>query len=185
MYRCESWTIKKVKWRRTDAFELWCWRRFLRVPWTNKIQPVHPIGNQPWIFTGRTDAEAEAPIHWPPDTKNQLIGKDPDAGKDGRREEKGSTQEEMVGWHHRLNGRESEQTPGDREGKGAWRAAVQGVSESDTTEQQHHPQSPPTLLQIAGSPSFSRLHSCCTRDLLGFVWDLLLRCMDCSCGAQA
>ena len=65
-----------------------------------EIQPVNLIGNQSWIFIGRTDAEAETPVFWPPDAKNQLIGKDPDAGKDWRREEKGVTEDELVGWHH-------------------------------------------------------------------------------------
>ena len=69
-----------------------------------EIQPVHPKGNQSWMFTGRTDVEAETPILWPPDAKNWLIWKDPDAGKDWRQEEKGMTEDEMVGWHHRLNG---------------------------------------------------------------------------------
>ena len=75
-----------------------------------EIQPVQPKGDQPWIFIGRTDAEAEAeaPIFWPPDAKNWLIGKDPDAGKDWRWEEKGMTEDEMVRWHHRLNGHEFE-----------------------------------------------------------------------------
>ena len=72
-----------------------------------EIQLVNPKGNQSWIFIGRADAEAEAPIHWPPDVKNWLTGKDPDAGKDWRQEEKGMT-EEMVGWQHRLNGHEFE-----------------------------------------------------------------------------
>ena len=71
-----------------------------------EIQPVHPTGNQPWIFIGRTDVEAETPILWPPDVKNWLIGKYPNAGKDWRQEEKGMTEDEMVGWHHRLNGHE-------------------------------------------------------------------------------
>ena len=71
-----------------------------------EIQPVHPKGNQPWIFIGRTDAEAETPKLWPPDVKNWLFGKDPDAGKDWRQEEKGATGDEMVGWHHWLNGHE-------------------------------------------------------------------------------
>ena len=76
MYGYESWTIKKTECWRTDAFELWCWRRLLRVPWTaRKIQPVHPKGNQSWIFTGRTDAEVEAPIFWPSDAKSQLTEK--------------------------------------------------------------------------------------------------------------
>ena len=75
-----------------------------------------PKGNQSWIFTGRTDAEAETPILWPTDTKSWLIGKDPDAGKDWRQEEKGMTEDKMVGWHHQLNGHEFEQIPGDSEG---------------------------------------------------------------------
>ena len=73
-----------------------------------EIQLVHPKGNQSWIFLGRTDAEAETPILWPSDAKNWLIWKDPDAGKDWRREEKGTTEDEMVGWHHQLNGHEFE-----------------------------------------------------------------------------
>ena len=73
-----------------------------------EIQPVHPKGNQSWIFIGRTDAEAETPILWQPDAKNWLIRKDPDAGKNWRREEKGTTEDEMVGWHHWLNGHEFE-----------------------------------------------------------------------------
>ena len=76
-----------------------------------EIQPVHPKGNQSWIFTGRTDAEAETPILWPPDVKSWLIGKDPDAGKDWRWKEKGRTEDEMAGWHHRLTGHEFEWTP--------------------------------------------------------------------------
>ena len=82
-----------------------------------EIQPVHPKGNQSWIFIGRTNAEA--PILWPPDVKNWLIGKDPDAGKDWRQEEKGMTEDEMVGWHHRLDGHEFEQTPGVGDGQGS------------------------------------------------------------------
>ena len=70
MYGCESWTIKKAEHRRIDAFELWCWRRLLRVPWTAEIQPVHPKADQSWVFIGRTDVEAETPILWPPDVKN-------------------------------------------------------------------------------------------------------------------
>ena len=77
-----------------------------------EIQPVLPKGNQPWLFIGRTDHEAEALILWPLDAKSWLIWKDPDAGKDWRQEEKGTTEDEMVGWHHRLNGHEFEQTPG-------------------------------------------------------------------------
>ena len=87
-----------------NTFELWYCRRLLRVPWTGKIKLVHPKGNQSWIFIGRTDAEAEVPILWPPDEKNWLIGNDSNAGKDWRQEEKGTTEGEMVGWHHWLSG---------------------------------------------------------------------------------
>ena len=82
-----------------------------------KIKSVNPKGNQPWIFIGRTDAEAEAPILWPPDAKSWLTGKDPDAGKDWRQEEKVMTKDEMVAWHHWLDGHEFEQIPGDGEGR--------------------------------------------------------------------
>ena len=77
-----------------------------------QIKPINPKGNQSWTFIGRTDAEAETSILWPPDAKNWLLGKDPDAGKDWRQEEKGMTEDEMVGWHHWHNGHEFEQAPG-------------------------------------------------------------------------
>ena len=98
-----------------------------------EIQPVHPKGNQSWIFIGRTDAEA--PKLWPPDAKNWLIGKDPDAGEDWRQEEKGMTEYEMVGWHHRLNGHEFEQAldrKDGQDGQEAWPAEVHGVTKSQT-----------------------------------------------------
>ena len=101
MYGCESWTIKKAEYQRTDVFELWCWRSPLDF---KEIKPVNPKGNQSWIFTERTDAEAETPILWQADMKNWLTGKDPDAGKDWKQEEKGMTEDERVRWHHRLNG---------------------------------------------------------------------------------
>ena len=86
MYGCESWTVKKAERQRIDAFELWCWRRLESPLDCRKIQPVHPKGNQSWVFIGRTDAEAETPILWPPHSKGWLIGKDPDAGRGwGRR----------------------------------------------------------------------------------------------------
>ena len=85
MYRCESWTIKRAECWRIDAFELWCWRRLLRVPWTARKSNQSILkGNQSWMFTGRTDAEAETPIPWPPDEKNWLVGKDLDAREDWR-----------------------------------------------------------------------------------------------------
>ena len=100
-----------------------------------EIKPVHPKENQPWIFIGRTDAEAKAPILWPPDGKNWLLGKAPDSGKDWRQEEKGTTEDEMVGWHHWLNGHEFEQAPGDGDGQGSLVCCSPwGWKESDTTE---------------------------------------------------
>ena len=104
MYGRESWTTKKAECWRIVAFELWCWRRLLRVPWTARWS--NQKENQSWIFIGRTYAEAETPILWPPDVKNWLIWKDPGAGKNWRKEDKGTTEDEMVGWHHRLNGYE-------------------------------------------------------------------------------
>ena len=83
-----------------------------------EIHPVHPKGDKSWIFIGRTDVEAETPILWPPDVKKWLILKDPDAGKDWGQEEKGTTEDEMVGWHHRLSAREFEQAPGVGDGQG-------------------------------------------------------------------
>ena len=85
---------------------------------SKEIKPVNPKGNQSWLFFGRTDVEAEAPVLWPPDAKNWLTGKDPDGGKDWRQEEKGTTEDEMVGWHHRLDGHEFEQAPGVGDGQG-------------------------------------------------------------------
>ena len=93
-----------------------------------EIQPVHPKGDQSWIFVGRTDVEAETPILWPPDAKSWLIGKAPDAGKDWRWEEKGTTENEMVGWHHRLDGHEFEYTPGVGDGQGGLAAVVHAKS---------------------------------------------------------
>ena len=95
--RCESWTIKKAEHWRIDAFKLCCWRRPFRVPWTARRSNQSILKE---IFIGRTDAEAEFLILWPPDAKNWLIGKDPNAGKDWRQEEKGTTEDETVGWHH-------------------------------------------------------------------------------------
>ena len=100
-----------------------------------EIQPVHPKGNQSWIFIGRTDVEAETPIIWSPDAKNWLTGKDSDAGRDWGQEEKGTTEDEVVGWHHRLNGHEFEQTPGAGDGQGGPACCSPwGSKESDMTE---------------------------------------------------
>ena len=100
MYGCESWTIRKAECQRIDAFELWCWRRLLRVPWTARRSNQSILKEISLGVHGRTDVEAETPILWPPDAKNWLLGKDPDAEKDWRQEEKGTTENEMVGWHH-------------------------------------------------------------------------------------
>ena len=109
----ESWALKN-----------WCFwtlvlEKTLEIPLDCKeIQQVHPKGDQSWLFIGRTDAEVETPILRPPDAKKWLIGKDPDAGKDWRQEEKGTTEDEMVGWHHLLNGHEFEQAMGVGDGQG-------------------------------------------------------------------
>ena len=100
IYWCESWTVKKAERQRIDAFELWCWRRLLRVPWTARRSPVHSEGDKPWDFFGRNDAKAETPILWPPHAKSWLIGKDSDAGRGWGQEEKGTTEDEIAGWHH-------------------------------------------------------------------------------------
>ena len=123
------------------ALKNWCLQsvvleKTLESPLDRKeIKPVNPKGNQSWIVIGRTDAEAEAPILWPPDKKNGLTGKDSDAGKDWRQEEKGLTEDEMVGWHHWLNGHELEQAPGVSDGQGSLVCCSPwGHKESDTTE---------------------------------------------------
>ena len=98
------------------------------------IQPVHSEGNQPWYFFERTDAKAETPVLWPPHAKSWLIGKDSEGGRDWGQEEKGTTEDEMAGWHHQLNGREFEWTLVDGDGQRgeAWRAAIHGVTKSQT-----------------------------------------------------
>ena len=125
----ESWALKN-----------WCfWTVVLVLEKTpldcKEIKPVNPKENQSWIFIGRTDAEAETPILRPPDAKNWPTGKDPDAGKDWRQEEKGMTEDEMVGWHHRLNKHEFEQAPWVGDGQGSLACCSPWFSkESDTTE---------------------------------------------------
>ena len=109
MCGCESWTIKKAEWQRIDNLQTVVLEKTFESPLDSKeIKPVNPKRNEPWIFIGRTDAEAEAPILWLPDVKNWLIGKDPDAGKDWRQKEKGVTEDEIVGLHPQLNGHEFE-----------------------------------------------------------------------------
>ena len=134
MYGCECWTIKK-------APKNWCFwtvvlEKTLASPLDCKeIQPVHPKGDQSWVFTGRTDVEAETPILWPPDAQSWLIGKDPDAGKDCGQEEKGTTEDEMVGWHHWHNGHRFGWTPGVGDGQGGLACCGSwGCKESGMTE---------------------------------------------------
>ena len=136
MYGCESWTIKKAEHWKIDAFELLL-EKTLESPLDCKeIHPFHPKGDQSWVFIGRTDAEAETPILWPPDVKSWLIWKDPDAGKDWGQEEKGMTEDEMVGWHHWLNGRGFGWTLGFGDGQGGLACCGScGHKESDKTEQ--------------------------------------------------
>ena len=128
------WELDHKESQRIDAFELWCWRRLLKSPLDCKdIQPVNPKGNQSWIFIGRTNAEALT--LWPPDAKNWLTVKDPDAGKDWRQEEKGMIEDEMVGWHYHLNGHEFEQALGFANGQGSLTCCSPwGCKESGTTE---------------------------------------------------
>ena len=132
----ESWVLKNqcfqtVVLEKTRVSSLDC----------KEIQPVHPKGDQSWIFIGRTDAKAEAPLLWPPDVKNWLLGKDPDAGQDWRQEEQGTTEDEMVGWHHWLDGHEFEQALGNGEGEGSLMCCSpwgsQRVRHSWATEQQN------------------------------------------------
>ena len=120
MYGCESWTIKKA-----EQLKNWCFwtvvlEKTLQSPLGSKeIKPVNPKGNQSWIFLGRTDVEVETPIHWPRDVKKWLISKGPNAWKDWRQEQKVVTEDEMVGWHQRLDGHEFEQTLGVGDGQGS------------------------------------------------------------------
>ena len=134
IYGCESWTTKKAERQRIDAFELWCWRRLLSPMDCKEIQPVHPKGDQSWVFIGRSDVEAETPILWPPDVKSWLTGKDPDAEKDWG-QEKGMTEDEMVGWHYQLNGHGFRWTPRVGVGQGGLACCSSwGRKELDTTE---------------------------------------------------
>ena len=123
-----------------------------------EIQPVHPKGDQSWVFIGRTDVEAETPILWPPDVKSWLIWKDPDAGIDWGQEENGTTEHEMVGWHHRLNGHGFGWTPGVGDGQGGLMCCGSwGHKESDTTERLNWTelshQGSPRILEWAAYPS--------------------------------
>ena len=118
MYGCETWTVKKAEGWRIDAFELWCWRTLESPLNCKEIQSVHSEGDQSWDFFGRNDAKAEARVLWPPHAKSWFMGKDLDAGRDWGQGEKGTTKDEMAGWHHQLNGHEFGWTPGVGDGQG-------------------------------------------------------------------
>ena len=136
MYGCESWTIKKAECWRTDVFELWCWRRLLRVPWTARRsnQSILKEISPEYSFKGLL-LKLKLQSFGQPDAKNWLIGKDPDAGKDWRREEKGVTGDETVGWHQQLYRHEFEQAPGVGDGEGSLVCCSPwGRKESDMTE---------------------------------------------------
>ena len=139
MYGCESWTIKKTECQRIDEL-LSFWTEVLEKTLESplncrEIKPVRIKGNQPWIVIERTHTEAEAPILWPPDAKNWLFGKDPGSGKDWWQEEKEKAEDEMVEWHHRLDGHEFEQAPGDGGGQGSLMCCSPwGLKQLDMTE---------------------------------------------------
>ena len=132
MYWCESWIINKAEHWRIDAFKV-VLEKTLESPLDSKeIKPVNPKGNHPWVFTGRTYAEGEAPVLWPPDAKSWLTGKNPDMGNNWMQKEKRVAENEMFRQHHRLDGHEFVQILGDSEGRGAWCAAAHGVTKSQT-----------------------------------------------------
>ena len=136
MYGWESWTIKKTERQRIDAFELLCWRRLLRVPWTARRSNQSILKEiSPGCSLEGLMLKVKLPIFWPPDVKRWLIWKDPDVGKDWGQKEKGTTEDEMVGWHHRLNGHGfgwTQWTPGVGDEQGGLAAAVHGVAKSRT-----------------------------------------------------
>ena len=129
------------------------------------IQPVNLKGNHLWIFIGRTDAEAEALILWPPDAKSQLIRKDPDTGKDWGQEEKGMTEDEMVGWHHWFNGHELSKLQNIVKDREAWHAAVRAMSESNTTDRLNNSKTLTRLVSPAGLRAPGGVSVVCSRCL--------------------
>ena len=132
MYGCESWTVRKAECCRIDAFEVWCWRRLLRVPWTARrsnqsiLKEISPgISLEGMMLKLKLQ-------YWPPHVKSWLTGKDSDAGRDWGQEEKGTTEDEMAGWHHQLNGCESEWTLGVGDGQGGLASALHVITKSRT-----------------------------------------------------
>ena len=141
MCRCESLIINKAEHLTIDAFELWCWRRLLRVPWTARrssqsiLKEISPEYTLEGLMLKLKLQHFETSIFWPPDVKTWLIGKDPDAGKDWRRKEKGMTEDEMVGWHHRRDEHEFEQALGIGDGHGGLACCSPwGCKELEVTE---------------------------------------------------
>ena len=135
-----------------------------------EIKPVHPKGNQSWIFIGKTDAEAEAPVLWSPDVKKWLIGKDPDAGKDWRQEEKGMTEHEVVGWYHRLDGYEFDQAPGVGDGQGSLACCSPwGGKEWDITERLHWTEGKDTPLERNSVGIRCNEEECCKESIKSFI----------------
>ena len=162
----ESWTIKKVEHWRIDAFILWCWRRLLRVLWTTSrsnpsiLKEINPVFS---LECDASNAEAKGSITWPPVIKSQLIGEDPDAGKNWGQKEKGATENKVAGCYHQLNGHEFEQTPGDVEWQKAWCAEVHGVTKSDWTTTKR--------LTFFISEKDTSLHSRCLKVIRKTNWE--------------
>ena len=129
-YVYESWTTRKAEPWRTDAFELWCWKRLLRVSWTARRSNQSILREINWIFIGRADADAETPVFWSSDVNSWLIAKVPDAGKDWGQKEKRASEDEMTGWNHHSNGHKFGQTLGQR---GLVCCGPWGCKESDMT----------------------------------------------------
>ena len=139
MYGGQSWTTKKAECWRSDAFELWCWRRLLRVPWTTRrsnqsiLKEISPEYSLEGLML-----KLKFPILWPPDVKNWLIGKDSHAGQDWRQEEKGTTEDDMIEWRHQLYGHEFEQAPGVFDGQGSLACCSHRVWHDWATELNYH-----------------------------------------------
>ena len=167
MYGCESWTVKKPEHRRIDAFELWCWRRLLRVPWTARrsnqsiLKEISPgISLEGTMLNLKLHFGLKLKL-WPPYVKSWLIGKDSDTGRHWEQEEKGMTEDEMAGWHHWLDGCESEWTPGDADGQGGLACCDSwGHKESDTTERLN-------WIELSGSDGKK---SACNAEDQEYIW---------------
>jgi len=160
----------KDNWR-IDAFESWCWRSLLSPLDCKVIKPVNSKENQPQIFIGRTGAEAEAPILWPPNEKSWHIGKDPDAGQDWGQEEKSATEDEIVGWHHWLDGHTFEQTPGDSGGQRSLVCCSPWGHRADVTYWLHNNSNPPSQYYM---DEFHYPNNPCSASCLSIFFNLLL-----------